>query len=143
MQFVSLSHGSFTQSHVCLAYQKRGSAAGHICGRLVLNKVESQVGWQIIVPRVQLRLEAFHLLKGKLVGGCGRVVLLKNASKDPTRPEESQGAREAGRLAREGRLEALFCDVFVISISRVLSVNVFLLQQLGESKSGGSKAANC
>lgn len=117
-------------------YQERRSAARDICRGLILRKVEPEVRRQVIIPLGQFRVQSRELLDGNLVSSRCRIDLFENLGKDAGAAEESQCAAETSGLAREGRLEALFSNVFIIRIHRILSMDVILLQQLGKAEDG-------
>lgn len=72
--------------------------------------------------------------------GCGRIVLLQDLGKDARTAEQSQGTGQPGVFAREGGLETLLGDVFIISVGGVLSLDVLLPEELGEAQDRGREA---
>ncbi len=94
------------------------------------------------MPAVQLVLERSHLLQGEVVSSCRRVVCVQDPGEDASHAEESQGAGKAGVFAGQGGLEALFGNVLIIRVRRVLCLQVLLLEHLGEAESGSRETVN-
>lgn len=93
-----------------------------------------------IVPSVELGLKCRHLLQGQVVRCGSRVNLFEDTSKDASGSEEGKGAGESSVLAGKSRLEALLGDILVISVGRILSLDILLLEELGKAENGGGEA---
>ena len=110
-------------------HQKWGTAASHIRAGLILREFETKVGRQVLCPRIQLVCDRTELGNIDVVFRFGRIEIVQGGVQNPGRGEKGNGTGQAGRLARKGRQETCFSDIFIVDILGIFSTNVFFAQE--------------
>lgn len=110
-------------------HQKWGTAASHIRAGLILREFETKVGRQVLCPRIQLVCDRTELGNIDVVFRFGRIEIVQGGVQNPGRGEKGNGTGQAGRLARKGRQETCFSDIFIVDILGIFGTNVLFAQE--------------
>jgi hypothetical protein len=86
------------------------------------------------MPVVELVREIGQLLERQVVGCLGWIDFFKDLGENARRSEQGESTGQLGRLARQSWLEATLSHIFIVSINRVLAVDIVILDVLRQSK---------
>lgn len=112
-------------------YQKGRPATCDVRARLVLRKLQTKMGSQVLLPAVELPAERPQFRNGNVVVSVGGVQVLQGLVQDPRRGEQRDRTGDPGGFTGQRRQETRFGDIFVINVLGVLGANVPFAEEDG------------
>lgn len=89
---------------------------------------------------VKLVAQCGQLLKGQFIRRQSRIGFLQDTRENACCAEQGKCAGKTGGFTRAWGLETAFFDIFLVSVNRILAVDVIIFELLGEAESDSREA---
>jgi hypothetical protein len=123
-----------------MTYQQRRTAADSSGRRFVICKRKAQVWRKSVVPHIQFFRQRRKLLQREIVRRTSGIDLLQYPGENTSSTEECESTRHSSVLTRARRLEPGLVNILLISVMRLLTVDVLILELFGKTQRDGGEA---